>query len=339
MRHLSARNRSTMITTDVESLVRSFAEDVDEGLCATPKHLPCIYFYDYQGSLLFERICRLPEYYLTEAEATILRTFSEEIASYLPPEAALVELGSGSCVKTEYIIEELLDRYGKVVYSPIDISQRMLKESAMSLLERYTDLEIISVAAEYDEGIRLLEMHLDRPKLVLWLGSSIGNFEFAEAAEFLKNIVRLLTPGDLFLIGFDLEKDRRILEGAYDDSMGVTARFNLNLLSRINRELGGEFDVDLFTHKAVYNEEQSRIEMYLVSKREQDIRIADLGRSYHFDENEGVHTENSHKFSLGAIETLSRQAGMRIVKQWLDDKKYFCLTLFRPDRDRHETET
>ncbi len=338
MRHLSARNRSTMITTDVESLVRSFAEDVDEGLCATPKHLPCVYFYDYRGSLLFERICRLPEYYLTEAEATILRTFSEEIASYLPPEAALVELGSGSCVKTEYIIEELLDRYGKVVYSPIDISQRMLKESAMSLLERYTDLEIISVAAEYDEGIRLLEMHLDRPKLVLWLGSSIGNFEFAEAADFLKNIVRLLTPEDLFLIGFDLEKDRRILERAYDDSMGVTARFNLNLLSRINRELGGEFDLDLFTHKAVYNEERSRIEMYLVSKCAQDVRIADPGRTYHFDRNEGVHTENSHKFTQEAIETLSRQAGMRVVKQWLDDRKYFCLTLFSPDRHRHETE-
>ncbi len=339
MQHSSARNRSTMITTDIESFTRSFAEDVHRGLSAAPKHLSCIYFYDYQGSLLFERICRLPEYYLTEAEATILRTFSEEITSYLPPEAALVELGSGSCVKTEYLIEELLDQYGKVTYSPIDISRRMLKESAMSLLERYADLEIISVAAEYDEGIRRLEAHLDRPKLILWLGSSIGNFEFAEAAYFLKNIARLLAPEDLLLIGFDLVKDRGVLESAYNDSSGATARFNLNLLSRINRELSGEFDLDLFTHKAVYNEKRSRIEMHLVSRCEQDVYVGDPGSSYHFDENETIHTENSHKFTMEAIETLSRRAGMRMVKQWLDDKKYFCLTLFRPDRHHHETET
>ena len=329
MQQSSAGKRSTMITTDIESFARSFAQDVDRGLSATPKHLPCVYFYDYQGSLLFERICSLPEYYLTGAEATILRTFSDEIASYLPPETALVELGSGSCVKTEYIIEELLEQYGKVVYSPIDVSRRMLKESAAFLLERYAELEIISVAAEYDEGIRLLEMHLDRPKLVLWLGSSIGNFEPAEAAEFLKNIVRLLAPGDLFLIGFDLAKDRGTLERAYNDPGGVTARFNLNLLSRINRELGGRFDTKRFAHKAVYNEERARIEMYLVSKCDQDVPIADLDRIYHFDKKERIHTENSHKFSLEAIDALSREAGLPLVKQWLDDRRYFCLTLFR----------
>jgi dimethylhistidine N-methyltransferase len=319
-----------MITTDVESHARSFAKDVDEGLSAVPKYLSCIYFYDYQGSLLFEKICRLPEYYLTEAEAGILRTFSEEIASYLPPEAALVELGSGSCVKTEYIIEGLLGRHGKVVYSPIDISQRMLRESAMSLLDKYADLEIIPVAAEYDEGIRLLEMHLDRPKLVLWLGSSVGNFGFSEAADFLGNIVRLLSPDDLFLIGFDLVKDRRILESAYNDSRGVTASFNLNLLARINRELGGEFALDLFVHEAVYNEKHSRIEMYLVSKCGQEIDVADLGRTYHFEKDERIHTENSHKFSPAAIRNLADRSGLEMIRQWTDTRDYFCLTLFRP---------
>jgi dimethylhistidine N-methyltransferase len=332
MRESSAEIRSTMIAADVESLARSFARDVDDGLSATPKHLPCIYFYDYQGSLLFERICRLPEYYLTDAEATILRTYSEEITSHLPPETALVELGSGSCVKTEYIIEELLDQYGKVVYSPIDISRRMLKESAKALLERYADLEIISVAAEYDEGIRQVELHLDQPKLLLWLGSSIGNFEFEEAVGFLKGIVKHLTPEDLFLIGFDLVKARRVLESAYDDSQGVTARFNLNLLSRINRELKGEFDLDLFAHRALYNGQHRRVEMYLVSKCSQDVRIGDLDSSYHFDKNERIHTENSHKFTLEAIENISRQAGLSMVNRWLDTKKYFCLTLFRVDR-------
>jgi dimethylhistidine N-methyltransferase len=319
-----------MITTDVESFARSFAEHVDEGLSANHKRLSCIYFYDYKGSLLFEKICRLPEYYLTDAEATILRTFSDEITSFLAPEAALVELGSGSCVKTEYIIEELLSQYGKVLYSPIDISRRMLKESAISLLERYDDLEVISVAAEYREGIRRIEMHLHQPKLVLWLGSSIGNFEFSEAVRFLRGIVGLLAPEDLFLIGFDLVKDRRILESAYDDSQGVTADFNLNLLSRINRELGGEFDLDLFRHKVIFNEDLSRIEMHLMSTCKQDTYIGDLASTYHFEENETIHTENSHKFTLEAIEQISRQAGMHLVRQWLDDKRYFCLTLFRP---------
>lgn len=332
MRQSPVESRSTMITTDVESFARSFAEDVDEGLRAAPKRLSCIYFYDYRGSLLFERICRLPEYYLTDAEATILRTYSEEITSFLPPETALVELGSGSCVKTEYIIEELLGQYGKVLYSPIDISRRMLKESAVALLERYDDLEIISVAAEYAEGIRRIEMHLDQPKLILWLGSSIGNFEFREAARFLRGVVRFLAPEDLFLIGFDLVKDRRILESAYNDSQGVTAQFNLNLLSRINRELGGGFDLDLFKHKAIFNQDSSRIEMHLASTCKQSVFIGDLGSTYHFEENETIHTENSHKFTLEAIEEISRQAGMHPVKQWFDDKEYFCLALLRPGR-------
>jgi L-histidine N-alpha-methyltransferase len=339
MRHLSADGRSTMITTGFDSLVRSFAEDVDEGLSSTPKHLPCIYFYDYRGSLLFERICSLPEYYLTEAEASILRTFSEEIASYLPPEAALVELGSGSCVKTEYIIRELLDRHGRVVYSPIDISRRMLKESAMALLDRYADLEIISVAAKYDEGLRLLEIRLDRPKLILWLGSSIGNFAPGEAAAFLRKAVRFLAPHDLFLIGFDLDKDKGVLERAYNDSLGVTARFNLNLLARINRDLGGEFNLDLFDHKAVYNASRRRIEMYLESRCEQSVRVADPGRTYRFGKRERIHTENSHKFTLETIEALARQAGMETVRRWLDERNYFCLTLFRPTVETNRTET
>jgi dimethylhistidine N-methyltransferase len=200
------------------------------------------------------------------------------------------------------------------------------------LLERYADLEIISVAAEYDEGIRQVELHLDQPKLVLWLGSSIGNFEFEEAVGFLKGIVKHLTHEDLLLIGFDLVKDRRVLESAYNDSQGVTARFNLNLLSRINRELQGEFDLELFAHRAVYNGQRRRVEMYLASRCSQDVLIGDLDSSYHFDKNERIHTENSHKFTLEAIDTISRQTGLTMVNRWLDAKKYFCLTLFRIDR-------
>ena len=328
----SIQDRSTMISTDVETFTDSFAEDVNRGLNDSPKHIPCLYFYDYQGSLLFEEICRLEEYYLTRAETEILKRHSQEIIDYIPSDILLVELGSGSCVKTQLIIEKLLNQYDKVTYSPIDISKKMLKESSISLLEQYEDLEIVSVAAEYDEGLRQLDMRTERPKLILWLGSSIGNFEHKEAIHFLKNIRKTLSSKDFFLIGFDLQKEKSILEEAYNDSQDVTARFNLNLLSRINRELGGEFDLNTFIHKAVYNEEKSRIEMYLISTCEQDVYIADLNRSYHFCKNERIHTENSHKFSLQAIDHLADQVGMEIIKQWFDPKRYFNVTLFKLDK-------
>ncbi len=331
MKQPSARKRSTIIATDTESFARSFAEDVDSGLSASSKHVPSVYFYDYRGSLLFEEICCLPEYYLTRVEAEILETFSQEIISYMPANSLLVELGSGSCMKTRYVIEELIKQRDSVTYSPIDVSQRMLTQSAMSLLERYDNLEIIPVAAEYQEGFSYLDTHTDEPKLVIWLGSSIGNFESADAVAFLKGISKSLAPDDLFLIGFDLVKDKAILEKAYNDSRGVTAKFNLNLLARINRELGGEFDLGLFSHQATYNTDKNRIEMYLVSKCEQDVYIAELDRSYHFDKGERIHTENSHKYSPKAIKALGDQVGLRTVRQWFDARAYFNLTLFRPE--------
>ena len=284
----SVEERSTMIITDIETFTHSFIKDVHYGLSTMPKHIPCLYFYDYRGSLLFEKICRLPEYYITRSETEILRRYSEEIITFLPEDILLVELGSGSCIKTQLIIEELLNQYEKVTYSPIDISQKMLKESSHTLLERFEELEIISVAAEYDEGLRQLNMQSEKSKLILWLGSSIGNFEQEEAIQFLKNSITSLSPGDFFLIGFDLKKEKTILEKAYNDAQQVTAVFNLNLLTRINRELGGEFDLDKFTHQAVYNNKKNRIEMYLISTCEQDVYIADLDRSYHFRKNENV---------------------------------------------------
>ena len=315
MPNVTVLERATMITTDIEDLINSFAKDIDKGLKDTPKHIPCLYFYDYKGSLLFEEICQLPEYYLTRAETDILETYSEEIISYFPSDTLLVELGSGSSIKTQLIIEELLNQHNKASYSPIDISQRMLSESSISLLEKYPNLEIISVAAEYDEGLRQLEMHNERPKLILWLGSSIGNFKPEEAIDFLKNIVKILSPNDFFLFGFDLQKEKNLLVKAYNDSQEVTAEFNLNLLSRINRELGGEFDLDKFMHQAVYNEEKNRIEMYLISTCEQEIYIADLNSCYHFNKNERIHTENSYKFSLKDIDSLADRVGIKVFKQ------------------------
>lgn len=330
MGSLPVEDRSTMITTDTEVFTDTFGRDVDEGLRASTKNIPCIYFYDYEGSQLFEEICRLPEYYLTRAETEILKTHSEEIISCLPSNVVLVELGSGNCIKTRFIIEELLNQNEKVTFSPIDISKKMLRESSKSLLESYENLEIISIAGEYDEGLRQLDMHVEQPKLILWLGSSIGNFEQRDAIDFLNNIVKTLSQRDFFLIGFDLQKETDVLENAYNDSQGVTARFNLNLLSRINRELGGEFDLDRFEHRAVYNAKKSRIELYLVSTCDQEVYIADLDRRYHFNKNEIIHTENSQKYSLEAIERIAHRVGLKIFKQWFDARRYFSVTLFHP---------
>jgi len=330
MPHSIIAERSTMITTDIENFNSSFADDVNEGLNDSPKHIPCLYFYDYKGSLLFEEICQLPEYYLTRTETEILKKYSKEIIYQLPDGIQLIELGSANSIKTELIIEEMLNQYDKVSYSPIDISIKRLKESSIALLEKYDNLEITSVAAKYDEGLPRLNIHTDRPKLIIWLGSSIGNFCKEEAILFLKNIVKTLSTNDFFLIGFDLHKDKKRLEQAYNDSRDVTAEFNLNLLSRINRELGGEFDLNNFKHQAVYNEEKSRIEMYLISTCEQKTYIADLNKYYHFRKNERIHTENSHKYSLDTIEQISNQVGMEIINQWFDSKRYFNLTLFKP---------
>ena len=320
-----------MLPTDGVSCNRSFAEDVDRGLSRTPKCIPCIYFYDYKGSLLFEKICQLPEYYLTRAEAEILETYSEEIISQLSDDMVLAELGSGSSIKTELLIEEMLNQFDNVTYSPIDISQKMLEESSLSLLERYEELEIVSVAAEYGEGLKVLDEHHDQPKLLIWLGSSIGNFATNEAIRFLRDINKHLSRDDLFLIGFDLIKEKSVLERAYDDAQKVTAEFNLNLLVRINRELGGEFDQKNFRHCAEFNEAHSRIEIYLVSACAQEVFIADLNKTYTFEKNERIHTEYSHKFSLPSIEDLGRRTGLKIVNQWFDAQRYFALTMFVPE--------
>ena len=325
---LSRTERAAKTASAAADPVSSFAEDVARGLGDSPKHLDCRYFYDYEGSLLFEEICRLPEYYQTRTEATILEAGAGEIIGGMPGTVVLVELGSGSSVKTTIIIEALLEKHGRASYTPIDISHSMLEESTAKLRVRYDRLEIVSIAAEYSTGLAQLRHFDKRPELILWLGSSIGNFERGAAEGFLKDIVRDLSPRDRLLIGFDLVKDVNILEKAYNDSRGVTAAFNLNLLARINRELGGGFDIDSFEHIAEYNRDKDRIEMYLVSTKDQDVPVARLDRSFHFDSGERIHTENSHKYSHEAIKEIAAEAGLRMIRQWHDPRRYFNLTLF-----------
>jgi len=307
---------------------QSFAADVRQGLLANPKHIPCVYFYDKKGSQLFEEICRQPEYYLTRAELVILQTHSTAIAREFMQKAVLIELGSGSSLKTRYLIEAFLARHGSVHYIPIDVSRTILESSTTELNSSYAGLTVEPLVARYEEGLAQVEATHQEPKLVLWLGGSIGNLSREEAAAFLENIADGLARQDHLLIGIDLLKDRAILESAYNDAAGVTAQFNLNILARINRELGGNFNLDNYSHYAVFNSAAGRIEMYLRSNVQQTIHISALDLEIVLAESELIHTENSYKYKLEEIELLGHGIGRQLKQQWLDSKGRFSLNLF-----------
>jgi dimethylhistidine N-methyltransferase len=324
--------RYRLIALSEANLDTEFAKDVAEGLTSHPKHLSCRFFYDQEGSRLFEAICELPEYYLTRAETEILQNHAREIASLFANDIAVIELGSGNAVKTRLLLNALLSSH-RVRYIPIDICRPVLEISAADLLQRFPVLEIVAVAAEYHEGLRHLQNASDRPRLILWLGSNIGNFMREEAAGFLRRIRDIMTPADRMLVGVDLRKERAVLEAAYDDAAGVTAAFNLNLLTRINHELHANFDRTAFRHRAVYNEDLGRIEMYLVSTHAQDVRIEDLGLTIHFAAGETIHTENSYKYSLAEIEAVATAAGLRSERFWQDTAGWFSLQLLAARSD------
>jgi len=306
-----------------------FAHAVRAGLTDNPKHLPCRFLYDEEGSRLFEAICRLPEYYLTRAEEEIICRRARAIAARFGPELTVVDLGSGSSAKTCMLIGELFRQGKRVRYMPIDISPTALNAAARKLLNTYPELRITAVAGEYSQGLEILSKSVGEPKLVLWLGSNIGNLSRSEACDFLRLVQKTLRGGDCLLVGIDLHKSPAILESAYDDAAGVTARFSLNILARINRELGGTFVPGQFRHHAVYNEGESRIEISLVSDREQRVCISALDLNVSFDRGEPIHTEHSYKYSLAQIESLARMSGLRLEKQWLDSREYFSLNLLR----------
>jgi dimethylhistidine N-methyltransferase len=319
--------RYTLIDADREARLSSFAEEVARGLGSHPKRLPCRFFYDEAGSELFEAICELPEYYLTRAEREILAERADEIAGLFDAPIALAELGSGSSAKTRLLIEACLRRHGGLRYVPVDISRSMLEASALALLRRYQGLEIRAIASEYGEGLRHVRAETERPKLIVWLGSNVGNFGRAEAARFLAEIGQAMAAADRLLVGIDLRKDRAALERAYDDAQGVTARFNLNLLARIDRELGGEFALAHFAHRARWDEDEGRVQMHLVSLREQSVAIRALGVRVAFARGEAIHTEDSYKYDAGESEALARAAGLRLARRWLDREKRFSLNL------------
>jgi dimethylhistidine N-methyltransferase len=301
----------------------NFAEDVRAGLSARPKSLKPKYFYDALGSQLFEAICLLPEYYLTRAEAEIFERRSAEIIAQLDLPISVVELGSGSSIKTRYLIEAALSRQRELLYQPIDISETILELSAEKLLKDYPGLRIAGQVGDYTRSFAIAERRDKEKVLVLFLGSNIGNYTPDEARALLGQFRRALRPGDGLLLGADLKKSAAIIEPAYDDALGVTAAFNLNLLLRINRELGGDFDLARFRHRAVFNEEQSRVEIHLVSLAEQTVNIRSLGMRVDFQAGETIHTENSYKHDLSQLASLAEAAGFKPAKTWFDAEERF----------------
>jgi len=304
----------------------SFAQEVAYGMSKNPKQLNPKFFYNMQGSILFDRICRLPEYYLTRTEICILEQMQDDLAEFLNGEYRLVELGSGSAVKTRLILDILDRTQSAMEFLPIDISE-VLSESSLALLESYPKLCVTGVMDAFESGLDFVKRHGGGPNLIAFLGSSLGNFEQDDADSFLRQVGDTMTESDLFLIGLDMVKERNMLEAAYNDSQGVTARFNLNILSRINEELGGDFVLENFEHHSKFNAGRSRMEMHLRSKTKQHVRIPKSNQILQMDEGELIHTENSHKYTIPGITSMMNRAGLDICRIWQDKLEYYSVVL------------
>lgn len=322
--------RYQLIESNPEPEGGTFAADVADGLATRPRSLPCRYIYDEVGSKLFEEICTLPEYYLTRAERSILTKYASRFPALFAGDIELIELGSGNADKTRIVIEALLERQRTLRYVPIDIARDALDASAAALLVEYPLIEVHAIAGEYEGALATLKNNQTMPRLIMWLGSSVGNLHKPDAARFLGRLRNEMTNDDRLLIGIDLRKDRDRLERAYNDSQGVTARFSLNLLARINRELGGNFALDQFGFQVHYDEVSGSVESHLKSLCNQQVSIEALGAEYSFAADELVHTEDSYKYSLDEIEVLARDSGMTCEERWLDHEGLFSLNLFGP---------
>jgi dimethylhistidine N-methyltransferase len=311
----------------IDAATTQFATDVVAGLTATPKRLSPKYFYDNAGSALFEQITELPEYYPTRTELGILTEHASDVAALVPPGAALIEFGSGSSTKTRIVLSTAQTL---AAYVPVDISEQFLQQQTAGLRREYPKLKVLPVAADFTKPFELPDAARIMPRAGFFPGSTIGNFEPHEAAAFLRHAGRILGRGATFIVGVDLVKDTQILQKAYNDSQGVTAKFNLNLLARINRELGAKLNLACFEHHAFFNRERSRIEMHLASLKRQRVRVC--GECIDFRAGETIHTENSYKYSVESFGALARGAGWTPVAVWTDPDNYFSLHVLRLQR-------
>jgi dimethylhistidine N-methyltransferase len=308
---------------DLKPASGSFLADVLAGLSLERKALPPKYFYDEQGSLFFEAICEQPEYYPTRTELAMLREFGRDIAEHTGSDSSVVEFGTGSGRKTHLLLEALRPRS----YCAIDIAGDQLRAAAETLARAFPSVRVCAVCADYGAPLEIpvLDELAGTRRVIFFPGSTIGNLLREEALRFLERARGIAGRSGAMVIGVDLVKDPRLLDAAYNDVAGVTAAFNLNLLHRINRELGGDFDLTAYRHLAFYNPREQRVEMHLVSTCNQSVSVA--GRSFHFDAGESVHTENSYKYTVDGFRSLARQAGFAPRECWVDRQGLFSIHL------------
>ncbi|MDJ0659410.1 MAG: L-histidine N(alpha)-methyltransferase [Crocosphaera sp.] len=311
---------------NTKELKNSFGHDIKEGLNQSQKKIPSKYFYDDYGSQLFEQICELPEYYPTQTEADILRKYAEEIAK-ITGICELVELGSGSSTKTRLLLDAYNQKNQVFKYMPIDVSAGILRESAIQLKQDYSSLQIQGLVGTYDQALTQLESTSWPVRMIFFLGSSIGNFSEIDYEKFLTKISQVLENGDYFLLGIDLQKPKSILEAAYNDSQGVTAAFNLNILTHLNHKFDGNFDINCFNHQAIYNEKTQQIEMYLISQKPQEITLKSLEFKVKLKEGEKILTEISRKFDVEKTQHHLASTQLNPVKVFTDKNNWFALIL------------
>ena len=321
-----------MTTIGLPSLGTQVSEQValavTEGLTCRPKWLPAWLFYDAVGSQLFDQITQLPEYYLTRTERTIFESYAGEILQAAGASLTVIELGAGTASKTCILLEELLRRQARSLFYPIDVSPSALQEAVTQLGRRFPRLRVNPIVADYTGGVEALNRISGR-KLVLYIGSSIGNFELDESVRMLRRIRRSLRSGDALLLGADFAKSPKILLPAYDDAQGVTAAFNKNILARLNRELDADFDLDAFRHVALWNKRCSRMEIYLESERAHRVFLPVIDLDIEFAAGERMHTENSYKYTMGMIEAIFRESGFMLESTWQDRQNWFGVHLAR----------
>lgn len=325
-----------LVPEDIKDAIysnKAFALDVLNGLSEHPKRLQSKYFYDDEGSRLFQEIMGLPEYYLTNSEYEILQTHKETIAQFVSNEAFnIIELGAGDGLKTGILIEHFQKSGLDFRYVPVDISEAAMQTLTRSMNQKFTGLDIFGLVAEYFEGLKWLSTSNDRRNIVLILGSNLGNFSKSQAKAFLRTLWNSLNNNDIVVTGFDFKKDIDLMLDAYNDSQGVTAKFNLNLLRRINRELGGNFDLNRFRFFATYNVFSGAMESYLVSLEAQEVFVKDIGQTFSFKAWEPIHTEYSYKFLESDIIGLAKSTGYAIEKQLYDSKRYFVDSVWRVEK-------
>jgi len=316
--------------TDVSDPTKSFSLDVLHGLSGSTKTLPSKYFYDDYGSRLFQQITELEEYYLTRCEREVFRQHREDICRLAGSGPFnLIELGVGDGHKTKILIRELLEKEHQVRFVPIDISEAAVRDLTQGMAPEFPSLEVQGIVSDYFDGIRWLSRFDRQPNLVLFLGSNIGNFHRDEAFTFLRTLWNSLSDGDLVLIGFDLKKSIDVMTQAYNDELGVTREFNLNLLRRINRELGGSFALNKFEHYSTYNVFSGAIESYLVSLEQQSAYVEAIGQSFEFEPFEPIHTEYSYKYLESDIDSLARETGFTPELKLYDSKRWFTDSVWR----------